>query len=203
MASSGRSSSTAWTSTAAWSRTGPGYGGYVVARVSGDIAAATSTIAREIHAFDPTVPVFEMRTMEERIGDSLARPRFSALMLGALAGFAVLLAGIGVYGVMSYLVTQSTRDIGVRMALGADRRRIVGLVVRQGMVLAAVGIAVGVLGAAALTRVIASLLFGVGAFDAATFAAVPLILGIVALLAVYLPARRAAAIDPVVAFRCE
>jgi ABC-type antimicrobial peptide transport system permease subunit len=124
-------------------------------------------------------------------------------MLGAFAGFALLLAAVGVYGVMSYLVTQSTRDIGVRMALGADRRRIVGLVVRQGMVLAAVGIAVGVLGAAALTRVIASLLFGVGAFDAATFAAEPLILAVVALLAVYLPARRAAAIDPVVAFRCE
>ncbi len=138
--------------------------------------------------------------MDDRVGGSLARQRFSALMLTALAGFALLLATVGVYGIVSYQVTQSTRDIGVRIALGADRAAIVGLVVRRGMLLAVVGILVGLVGALALTRLMASLLFGVSAFDPATFAAVPAILGLVALAAVYFPARRAASIDPAVHF---
>jgi predicted permease len=181
----------------------PGYGGYVVARTTGDVGATTSGILRTIHTLDQTRAIYEVRTMDERIGDSLARPRFSALMLAALAGFAMLLAAIGVYGVMSYQVTQSTRDIGVRIALGADRSRIIVLIVRQGMTLAAIGIVAGVLGASAVTRLIASMLFGISAFDAMTFAIVSAVLGVVALLAVYVPASRAARIDPVVAFRCE
>jgi predicted permease len=182
---------------------GPGLSGYLVARVSGDVASAMSAIVREIHAIDPTVPVFDVKTMPDRVSDSLARQRFSAIMLTAFAGFALLLATIGVYGVMSYQVTQSTRDIGMRIALGADRRSIVSLVVRQGMTLTVIGVVIGVLGAWGLTRLMSSLLFGVSAFDLTTFAAVPLMLMAVALAAVYVPARRAATIDPAVAFRYE
>ena len=113
--------------------------------------------------------VYGIRTMQDRLYDSLARQRFSSTMLGAFAAFALLLAAVGLYGVMSYLVTQSTHDIGVRVALGARPGNIVGLVVRQGMELAVIGILAGLAGAAALTRVIASLLFGVSATDVATF----------------------------------
>jgi len=141
--------------------------------------------------------------MQDRMSDSLARQRFSSLMLGAFAMFALILAAVGVYGVMSYRVTQGTHDIGVRIALGAQRSSIVRLVVRQGMELAGAGIVAGLIGAAALTRVMASLLFGVSAVDIVTFSVVPLILTANALLASYLPARRATQVDPMVALRDE
>jgi ABC-type antimicrobial peptide transport system permease subunit len=124
-------------------------------------------------------------------------------MLGAFAAFAVILAAIGVYGVMSYLVTQGTRDIAIRVALGAQESNILRLVVRQGMTLAIIGIAAGVVGAFALTRVMSALLFGVSATDALTFAAVPTMLAAIALLACYIPARRAIRVDPMVALRYE
>jgi predicted permease len=176
---------------------------YQVARTSSDPAAAAGAIVRAIHEVDPTIPVYDIRTMQDRMSDSLARQRFSTIMLGAFAVFALLLAIVGVYGVMSYLVTQGTRDIGVRMALGAQRNRIVRMVIRQGMELTGAGIVLGLVGAAALTRVMASLLFGVSATDLATFSAVPVILAAIALLASYLPARRATRVDPVVALREE
>jgi predicted permease len=176
---------------------------YLVARTSSDPAAAAGAIVREMHALDPTTPVYDIRTMQDRMSDSLARQRFSAIMLGAFAAFAMVLAAVGVYGVMSYLVTQGTHDIGVRIALGAQRSSIVKLVVRQGMELAIAGIVAGLIGAAALTRVIASLLFGVSATDLVTFSAVPLILAAIALVATYVPARRATRIDPMVALREE
>jgi predicted permease len=178
-------------------------GGYLVARTASDPAAAAGAIVREIRAFDPAIGTYDIRTMQDRMNDSLARQRFSAIMLGAFAVFAMVLAAVGVYGVMSYLVTQGTHDIGVRIALGAQRSSIVKLVVRQGMELAIAGILAGLIGAAALTRVMASLLFGVSAMDLVTFSAVPLILAAIALVATYVPARRATRVDPMVALREE
>ncbi|HEX2458402.1 MAG TPA: ABC transporter permease [Vicinamibacterales bacterium] len=184
-------------------RPSPGLLGYQVARTSSDPGSVAAAIIRAIHQVDPTVPVYDVRTMEDRMKDSMARQRFSTLMLGAFALFALLLAIVGVYGVMSYLVSQGTHDIGVRMAFGAQRSSIVGLVLRQGMALTAVGIVAGMIGAALLTRVMASLLFGISATDVVTFSAVPLILGTIAVIASYLPALRATRINPVIALRDE
>jgi ABC-type antimicrobial peptide transport system permease subunit len=141
--------------------------------------------------------------MTDRLYDSLARQRFASTLLSAFAAFALLLATVGLYGVMSYLVTQSTRDIGVRVALGARPGDIIRMVVRQGIELLAVGILAGLAGAAALTRVMASLLFGVSATDAATFAAVPALLAAVAFAATAIPALRATRVDPMVVLRDE
>jgi predicted permease len=176
---------------------------YLVARTSNDPASVASAMVREIHAIDPGVPVFEVRTMQERLHDSLARQRFSMAVLGGFAGFALLLAAVGVYGVISYMVTQGTHDIGLRMALGAERRNILGLVVRQGMTLAGIGIVAGLIGAFSLTRVMATLLFGVSATDVFTFSAVTLFLAAIALVASYVPALRATRVDPVVALHYE
>jgi predicted permease len=176
---------------------------FLVARTSSDPAALSTAIVQEIHALDPNVVAYQVRTMQDRLYSSLARQRFSTTMLGAFAVFALILAAVGVYGVMSYLVSQSTRDIGVRVALGAQPGNIIGMVVRQGMELAAIGIGAGLIGAALLTRVMASLLFGVSATDALTFIAVALALGLIAMLATYIPARRATKVDPIVALRDE
>ena len=176
---------------------------YLVARTAGDPAQLSGAMVREVHAVDPDVPVFGVRTMNDRVYSSLARQRFASAMLGAFAVFALLLAAVGIYGVMSYLVSQSTHDIGVRVALGARPGDIVGLVVRQGMELAGIGIAAGLAGSAALTRLMASLLFGVSARDAFTFCAVAAILAAVAFAATVIPAQRATRVDPMVALREE
>jgi putative ABC transport system permease protein len=181
----------------------PGTGTFLVARSASDAAPLSAAITAEIHKVDPTVVVYGIRSMQDRLYDSLARQRFSMAMLGAFAAFALLLAAVGVYGVMSYMVTQSTRDIGVRVALGAEPRDILGMVVRQGMELLAMGIVVGLMGAVGLTRIMASLLFGVSATDAVTFAAVPALLAGVALAAMVIPALRATRVDPIVALRDE
>jgi predicted permease len=181
----------------------PSGGAALVVRTAGDPAAISSAVIQEVHAVDPATVVFNIRTMEERVHDSLARQRFASTMLGAFAGFAVLLAAVGLYGVMSYLVTQSTRDIGVMVALGARSGDIIGLVMRQGMELAGIGIVAGVVGAVALTRVMASLLFGISATDAVTFILVPLMLAAVAFAATVIPAWRTTRVDPVVALRDE
>ncbi len=175
---------------------------YLVAHATGAAGLAAS-IAREIHAVDPTAAVHDVSTMEERLYRSLARQRFASATLGAFACFALLLAAVGVYGVMSYVVAQSTHDIGVRVALGAAPGSIVGLVVREGMSLAAAGIAVGLMGAFALTRLMVGLLFGVGATDAATFSIVTVLLAGAAFAACAIPARRASGVDPMVALREE
>ena len=176
---------------------------YVVARSDSDPASLTSSITQEIHGLEPDAPVYDVSTMEQRLSESLARQRFSMVMLGAFAAFALILAAVGVYGVMSYVVTQGTRDIAIRMALGAQESNILRLVVRQGMTLAIIGITAGVIGAFALSRVMSALLFGVSARDAITFIAVPTILAIIALAACYIPARRAIKVDPIVALRYE
>ncbi len=184
-------------------RQNPSGGMYLVVRTSSDEAGLAEAIIRQIHAVNSDALVFDVRTMQDRLLDSLARQRFSATMLGAFAAFALLLAAVGVYGVMSYLVSQSTHDIGVRVALGAQPANILGLVVRQGMELAAIGIVGGIIGALVLTRVMTSLLFGVSATDALTYSAVALLLGAVAFAASAIPALRATSIDPMAALRDE
>ncbi len=176
---------------------------FLAVRTSSEPAALTSAVVGEIHAVDPDAVVYGIKTMQERLYDSLARQRFSSTMLGAFAMFALLLAGIGLYGVMSHLVTQGTHDIGVLVALGARPGNIIGLVVRQGMQLTGIGIVLGLAGAAALTRVMTSLLFGVSSTDALTFLIVPAILAAVAFAATVIPAWRATRADPMVALREE
>jgi len=158
---------------------------------------------RKIRELDKTITIIDVQTMSQRMSDSMARQRFATLMLGAFAVFALILAVVGVYGVLAHLVAQGTQDIGVRMTLGADRGRILRMVLRQGFELAAAGVVLGLAGAYALTRVMSSLLFNVSATDALTFASVPVILIATALLASYLPALRATRVDPIVALRDE
>jgi len=182
---------------------GPDRGTFLVARSSSDDPGLANAITREIHAVDPTAVVYGIRSMQDRLYDSLARQRFSSTMLAAFALFALLLAAVGLYGVMSYLVTQSTHDIGILVALGARRGNILSLVVRQGMQLTVIGVFAGLIGAVALTRVIASLLFGVSATDVATFLTVPAVMVLVAFAATVIPAWRASSVDPMVALRDE
>jgi predicted permease len=176
---------------------------YLVVRTTSEPAAMGPVIARAIQALDPDLPVFDVKTMDERLADALARRRLSMLLLGGFAGIALILAAIGIYGVMAYSVNQRTHEIGIRLALGAQTRDILRLVVRQALLLVSVGIAVGLAGALALTRVMASLLYGISATDRLTFVITPLLLAGVALLASYLPARRAAKVDPMIALRYE
>jgi predicted permease len=176
---------------------------YLVARTSADSTAAVQAIVKQVHAVDPTVPVYDVRSMQDRVSDSLARQRFSMLLLGAFAMAALLLAAVGLYGVLAYLVSQGTRDIGVHMALGAQRSRIMRMVIRHGLELTFAGIFLGLAGAAALTRVMTSLLFGVGTLDLATFTGVSALLASIALLACCVPVSRALRVDPVVAQREE
>ena len=181
----------------------PAHSMYLVARTAADPAAQASAIVSEVHALEADAPVYDISTMQNRLSQSVARQRFSMLMLAAFAVFAVILAAVGVYGVMSYLVTQSTRDIAIRIALGAQESNILRLVVRQGMSLAILGIAAGLTGALILSQVMSALLFGVSARDAITFTTVPTILAAIALAACYIPARRAIKVDPMVALRYE
>lgn len=152
---------------------------------------------------DRNVPLFRLRTMNDVIARSVARPKFTMLLLTTFAAIAMVLAAIGLYGVMSYSVSQRTREIGIRLALGAQRRDVLRLVVGQGMALAGAGLIVGIASSIGLTRLIAKLLFGVGATDATTFIGVSLLLAGVALLACWLPARKASGIDPMAALRTE
>ncbi len=176
---------------------------YMAVKTAADPGSVTAAAIREIHAVDADAVVYDVHTMQDRLYRSMARQRFASVMLTAFAAFALLLAAVGIYGVMSYLVAQSTHDIGVRVALGASRGNILGLVIRQGMELTVAGIAIGLIGAMALTRVMASLLFGVGATDFLTFGTVALLLAGVAFLAAAIPAQRATTVDPMVALRDE
>jgi predicted permease len=181
----------------------PGPGTFVVARTEGDPAAASASIVRAIRSMDANVAVSDVATMDERVFRSLARQRFAMIMLTVFAVFALVLACVGIYSVMSYLVSQGTRDIGIRMALGAERNAILKMIFGHGFVLTAGGVIAGLLGAFALTRVMTALLFEVSPSDPMTFASVPLVLSAVALAASYIPAHRATRIEPLVALRDE
>jgi putative ABC transport system permease protein len=174
----------------------------VRSRVS-DPTALTSAIRNELAAIDSSIPLTSVRVFDEYISRSLARPRFNALLLSIFAGTALVLTAIGIYGVMAYSVAQRTNEIGIRMALGAGQSNIFRLVVGQAMVLVAFSIAFGLAGAFAATRLLNSLLYGVGAWDPITFASIVLLVSAVAFLAAWLPARRAARVDPVVVLRAE
>ncbi len=172
-------------------------------RTIGDLSALAGSVRRVVRELDPQQPLARMQTMEAVIGASIAQPRFRTLLLGAFGGLAVALAAVGLYGVLACLVTQRTREIGIRMALGARDRDVLVSVVRQGMTLVGIGIAAGGLGAVVLARLMSGLLFGVAPTDPLTFTGVPIVLAAVALLACWLPARRAARIDPMEALRYE
>jgi ABC-type antimicrobial peptide transport system permease subunit len=160
-------------------------------------------VSHELHEVDRDLPLYGAITMDQRLAASLSRRRFTAVLLAMFAGFALALATIGIYSVMAYLVTQGTREIGIRMALGANQPTVLKLVVKQGMTLALTGVAVGLVGALAFGRLVSSLLYGVKPTDPLTFASISVLLIIVALIASYIPARRAARIDPMVCLRSE
>jgi predicted permease len=176
---------------------------FLVIRTTSDPDAMVTTITREIQNLDQDMPVFDVNTMDQRLFDSLSSRRFAMLLLGAFALIALSLGGIGIYGVIAYAVSQRTHEMGVRLALGAQPGNILRLVVWQGFALAAIGIAIGLGAAFALTRVMSTLLYGINATDGFTFVTTPLVLGSIALLACYIPARRAARLDPMIALRYE
>jgi putative ABC transport system permease protein len=172
-------------------------------RTTSPMAAITPMIRARLRQIDAELPLFKVQTMEEAMSETALEPRFFMTLLAGFAGLAVVLAALGIYGVMSYSVAQRTREMGIRIALGASHNRVVKLIVSQGATLAVAGLALGAGGAYWLTRLIAGLLFETTANDPATFAIVGAVLGIVAIMAAYLPARRAASVDPVLAMRAE
>jgi putative ABC transport system permease protein len=180
-----------------------GWKQYLIVRAVSDPAPMAAAVKDAIQRADPNLPVTKTSTLDALVSDSLSPRRFSAVLIGVFAALALLLSGAGIYGVMSYAVEQRTREIGVRMALGAQPRAILGLIVGRGARLALVGIVVGAVGALALTRVLASLLYGVRPTDPLTFAGVALLLASVALFACYVPARRAMRVDPMIVLRYE
>jgi putative ABC transport system permease protein len=173
--------------------------------VNGHVEAAelTTPVRSAVAAIDPALAVSKVETMAEVMSNVSAPQRFSAMLLTAFAAGALLLAGIGLYGVLAFGVSQRTREIGVRLALGAGRREVLGLVVRQGMLLVGIGLLLGGAGAIAATRVMKALLFETNVYDPWTFAIVPILLALVSLAACYMPARRAGRVDPMVALRTE
>jgi putative ABC transport system permease protein len=175
----------------------------LVIRTTGDPLSLVATVRQAIHAVDPDQPISNIATMSEVLTERAGSRRLGMILLMVFAGLALLLASLGIYGVLSFFVAQQTREIGVRLALGAQLRDILNLVLKKGMGLALLGVTVGLIAAFAVARLMASLLFGVSATDPITFAAIALILTGVALLACYIPARRATKVDPLVALRYE
>ena len=158
---------------------------------------------RQVAAIDPEQPIYAVKTFDQIVADSFGQPRFRAALLGAFGLLALALAAIGIYGVMAYSVAQRTREIGIRMALGAAASDVLGLVLRQAMRLSVIAVAAGLVGSALLSGGLASLLYGVRPIDPATFAGVAILLVAVASLAAWVPARRAARVDPIAALRNE
>jgi putative ABC transport system permease protein len=176
---------------------------YVTVRTASDPAAFAEVVRREVAALDPDQAVAAMKTTAQLFSENVARPRFNTLLLGLLSALAALLAAVGIYGVVSYSVRQRTREIGIRLALGAQPRDVLRLVMRRGMALALAGVGSGLVIAAAASRLLNGLLYGVSAVDPVTFSAIAVGLTCVALLATYVPARRVTKVSPTNALRHE
>jgi putative ABC transport system permease protein len=176
---------------------------FVVARTAGDPLLVAGAVRNEIRQMDGNVPVANIKPMRDVVSTALATPRLTGFLLGTFAAIALALAAVGIYGVLSYLVAQRTHEIGIRVAIGADRRKVLAMILRQGLGLAIVGVIVGAAAAFALTRLMATLLYQVKPSDPLTFVAVPLALIVVATLASYVPALRATRVSPVKALRME
>ena len=181
----------------------PGDSMQLAVRTAADPDSMVSAVRAQVRDVDPDQPLYHVATLQQVLSESLAPRRLNLLLLGIFAGIALTLATVGIYGVMAFSVTQRTHEIGIRMALGAERRNVLGLIVRQGLRLTLIGVALGAAGAWALTSFLASFLFGVAPRDPATFVLVSLALVAVSILACYIPARRATRVDPMVALRYE
>ncbi len=175
----------------------------IAVRSTGEPGSLLAPIRAEVAALDPDQPIYQISTMESLLARTLAQSRFVMLLLGIFSALAMALAAVGIYGVMSWFVTQRSKEIGIRMALGAQQRDVLSMVVREGMLLAVLGVALGLAGSFALTRIIANLLYSVGPTDPATLAGVSVLLSAVAFLACWFPARRAARVDPMITLRAE
>jgi hypothetical protein len=175
----------------------------VLARIDGEPEPFIAAARREVLALDPLLPIFEAKTLDTALAELLAGRRFALILLGLFAGVALLLAAVGVYGVMSYGVVQRTREIGIRMALGARQQDVLRLVVGDGARMAGGGVLIGLVLAASLARVLRGMLYGVSAFDPLSYGVLTLVLVLIALAASWLPARRAAKVDPQQALRAE
>jgi putative ABC transport system permease protein len=181
----------------------PSYGAVVYLRSSADPGTLGDMVRSEVQSVDPSVPVFSVRTMDALMTDSLAQRRFALELLGIFAGLALLLASIGIYGVMAYTFSRRTNEIGIRMAMGAQRRDILKIAVGEGLLMVVFGLAAGLLGSFVLTRFLQSMLFNVKPADPVTFLAISLLLVLVTVLACFVPARRASRVDPLIALRHE
>ena len=182
----------------------PAFLGYsLLVRTTGNYGAMERSVRQEIHTLDPTMAIYNEETMEEHLRDALFLPRLAGTLFGIFGFVGLLLASVGLHGVMSYSVSRRTREIGIRMALGAQTGGVQRLIIRQGMVLALIAMVLGMAGALAVAKLFAAFLYGVRPYDLVTFTAVPLFLAGVALLACWMPARRAARVDPLTALRYE
>ncbi|MGH9159998.1 MAG: FtsX-like permease family protein, partial [Vicinamibacteraceae bacterium] len=175
----------------------------VVVRSSRDPRALFGQIQGTVRRLDASLPVSDLQTMDANVAGSVSRPRFLTLLLTIFAGVALALATVGTYGVLSYSIAQRTKEIGIRMAMGAQGDTVLAMVLLDGLTVAAVGLVLGILGALGLARLLSSLLFGISSTDPTTFVVAPALLALVALAACYLPARRATHVDPMVALRAE
>jgi predicted lysophospholipase L1 biosynthesis ABC-type transport system permease subunit len=180
---------------------GPGRGMALVVRTEGDPLALAGSVREVVRSLNPNLPVADVRTMETVTAEALAGPRFATLLLAVFALLALTLASIGIYGTVSLLVAERAHEIGIRMALGAGKDQILAWILGHGLSMAAGGIAVGLFAAVFVTRLLGTMIYGIGALDPLTFVAAPALLALVALVACLMPARRAAALDPVATLR--